>query len=169
MPETDMPASTQHDLIWRVKAYSNVLYRVIRKMNNRDPRKRFTHLQKQTYLTFLDIARAYSIDLIREGVDNASKIKKAQMLGIELETDQKITAVACSLAYTRPVSVYSKDRGILEIFNRLAANLSQKLHRREFGLEMLPSNPICYFNPNVSNTPARIRFHYSPQVTSYVA
>ena len=149
-----MPLKEQEKLLGAVRGYSNLLYTSIERMskNGLDPRENFNQEQNLNYGNFLNMARNYSKDLKRQSIiGKTNRLKHPSLTGSELETDQKIVASACILAYEMPVTIYTLDKGILTLVERIRERTSWADNRARYGIKELPQNNIGVYNPYLSS------------------
>ncbi len=88
---------------------------------------------------WLDIARRRSKDLVKKGFYNQSRIKSPLGLGLNLETDQKLSALAFLIGNAEDVLLITKDKGLINLLWRLNHYLHVEFPQRVADPAFTPS------------------------------
>jgi len=129
-----------------LKDYCNDLFHFVSGLRNRDPRVYFS---KEHYNILLLMAQNYSKDIRYEESGDKRHLNTPVLIGQKLGTDAHIIATAFTLAYEKDALVFTADKNIAEIIERININILDPIRRTKYGLESNPLYKVSVFNPNL--------------------
>jgi hypothetical protein len=110
-----------------IRDYSNLVYRILHRVKNTDPRPNFTEQESRDYGRIKKIAYARSRDIVNKSLENKSTLRNPRLTGYHLETDQNLLSTALTLSLETEVDLYTNDNGMSLLKNRLVEYIGRDL------------------------------------------
>jgi len=140
--EDQLEKEQQNETLGKIATYVNALYKFIKRYEPNNPKLKWDCINQRHYDYFLQKAIQRSKDIDVNSLESKVKsgIRKPVNIGAELGTDKKIVATSFTLAYSSPVIILTRDKGI----EKLTLRISQFIE----GKTTSPKNPVYIVNPD---------------------
>lgn len=110
-----------------LREYSNIIHNILSKLKGTDPRRHFTEQEKRSYGHIFRIVEQRSRDIVKRHLEIKAQMYSPRRIGYELQTDQHLLSTALTLGLERKVEIYTRDRGIYVIKERLDEQMQREI------------------------------------------
>jgi len=112
--------------------YVTRFHKLLRRLNGRDPREKFTDNQKKVYEFILEKAKSRFGDIERGHKRIKEHLAHSVQVGEVLQTDQRIIATSYAIAFSgRDVLVLTRAPGLVELARRMEGYLGDNKFVKE--------------------------------------
>lgn len=148
-PSADLTPQEQKHMNSLLGAYVKSILDFVRLTEGSDKRREFSAYQRDLYSTYLRLARAFSGDLTRCSLDKATHLRDATLEGVMHESNQVITATAFTTSYSRPVAVYTRNKRVETLIERIKEEVETNHGRIRNNLPNCTKYPLRIYNPDI--------------------